>query len=138
MVVQMTLPKEAAILSAATALLMTFFCPVAALGAVIDRAASPTIGCSLRQDLLDVVHAGGVFHGITGSSPKAAAEIRRKIETDKCFFISLGQSAVTDQRWQAPADLWTNVAVFSTRSGRKFYSTLVNWTYVGEVFDFVQ
>lgn len=39
--------------------------------------------------------------------------------------------------WQG-IDFWGDVAVFATRSGRRFYSTADSWHYAGNVVHFAE
>lgn len=89
---------------------------------VFDRATVPTIGCNNKQDLLAAKWMPGMAPG-------------------KCFLINPGQIALTAPEWQDNGtDIWMNVGVFKTKSGRRFYSYASTWRYIGDATspDFVQ
>jgi hypothetical protein len=57
----------------------------------------------------------------------------------ECFHIQVGALAYAAPEWQRNGlDVWQNVGVFATQSGRRFYSWPSTWRYAGEIRRFVQ
>jgi len=110
-------------------------------GTYVDASKGPTYGCGARLDTLWIM-AGGKIEGTDSSSFAAAASrihdrLMEKVRKGKCFLIPGGVAAYIHTEDQAPRDPWYGVARLTTKAGRKFYTPILAWRYVGEAPEFM-
>lgn len=104
---------------------------------VLDMALTDTVGCTAREDVLELIKAG--HSETTGEAFSAAARdrvlsaVRNKVAEGRCFMIKAGQVAITDLEWQQGGELLEGAALLVTRAGRRFYAAHWAWRYVGDV-----
>ena len=93
-------------------------------GPNIVEATVPTFGCPQAEQLQHVT-----ITEILTNEPLPSG----------CFHIKAGELAYIAAEWQRNGlDLWRNIGVFATQSGRRFYSWPSTWRKVGKVRRFVQ
>ncbi|WP_138919259.1 hypothetical protein [Acidiphilium sp. PM] len=107
--------------------------PYALAQPVYDESVMGSLACKSKSDL---VHLMYILHHSPPSTPLYKME-QPLIVSRRCFLVSPGQIAIIKPSMQSITNIELNFGLFTTKSGREFWSFLAGWKYVGNVPSYV-